>query len=296
MASEVLQRKIKTTQDLRDIVSNMKTLSSVSILQYEQANTVLDKYQRNLRDAFQVLAIHNGMPQIKSQKTPNKRHLFVLIGSDNGMVGKFNREVTEKVSDFIKEQKIAKKDTYFITIGKRLSALAEQAGFNILNGFATSNSVKAVIDLTETVLMHIEKAISKSRITDIYTCCHYRNGSAGISTEMKKILPVENAALQKLKHKKWETNNVPMMPVDNELMFKALTYEMLMITIARHINSSLSAEHYTRMTNMQNAEKNIDENLEEMNLLYQQQRQEEITNELIDVISGANAMQEKSKS
>lgn len=295
MAAEVLQRKIKTTQDLRDIVSNMKTLSSVSILQYEQANTVLDKYQRNLRDAFQVLAIHNGMPQIKSQKTPNPRHLFVLVGSDNGMVGKFNREVTEKVNNFIKEQKIAKKDAYFITIGKRLSALAEQSGFNILNSFATSNSVKSVIDLTETVLMHIEQAIRKSRITDIYTCCHYRNGTSGVSTEMKKILPIENAMLQKLKYKKWETNNVPMMPVDKELMFKALTSEMLMITIARHINSSLSAEHYTRMTNMQNAEKNIDENLEEMNLLYQQQRQEEITNELIDVISGANAMQEKNK-
>jgi F-type H+-transporting ATPase subunit gamma len=41
---------------------------------------------------------------------------------------------------------------------------------------------------------------------------------------------------------------------------------------------------------MQNAEKNIDESLEDMNLQYQQQRQESITDELIDVISGAEAM------
>ena len=47
------------------------------------------------------------------------------------------------------------------------------------------------------------------------------------------------------------------------------------------------------MTNMQNAEKNIDENLEELNLEYQQQRQADITDELIDVISGAEAMKDK---
>lgn len=293
MPAEVLQRKIKITQDLREIVSNMKTLSSVSILQYEQANTVLDKYQRNLRDGFQVLAMHNGIPQLNASKTSNPHYLFVLIGSDNGMVGKFNREITDEAVGFLREHKIARQDAYFITIGKRISALAEQAGFNILSGFATSNSVKAVIELTETVLVHIEEAVRKSRITDIYVCNHQRDGASVVSTEMKKILPVENDALQKLKYKKWETNNLPMLPVDKSAMFAALVYEMLMITLAKHINSSLSAEHYTRMTNMQNAEKNIDENLEEMNLIYQQQRQEEITNELIDVISGANAMQEE---
>ena len=64
-----------------------------------------------------------------------------------------------------------------------------------------------------------------------------------------------------------------------------------MIAIASQLNYSLAAEHYTRMTNMQNAEKNIDESLELMNLEYQQKRQESITDELIDVISGAEAMQ-----
>ena len=61
----------------------------------------------------------------------------------------------------------------------------------------------------------------------------------------------------------------------------------------RFLNDSLASEHFTRMTNMQEAEKNIDENLERMNLEYQQQRQENITDELIDVISGADAMRKK---
>ena len=129
MPAEALQRKIKTTKDLREIVSNMKTLSSVSILQYEQANTVLREYRRNLRDAFHALAIHNHIPNLTTPPRTHPRYLFILIGSDNGMVGRFNRELTENVKDFIKTQNINLADTYFITVGKRLSVLAEQAKF-----------------------------------------------------------------------------------------------------------------------------------------------------------------------
>ena len=291
MPIEALQRKIKTTNDLREIVGNMKTMSSVSILQYEQANAVLEKYQRNLQDAFHILALHDGIPPFASKQSAHPRYLFIVIGSDNGMVGRFNRELIEQVQAFVKTNKIAPSDANFIAIGKRLTALAEQAEFNLLSGYATSNSVKAVISLAETLIMRIDQAMRRQRITDIYTCFH-RRGSGKVNVEISKVLPAEPDDLLKLRKKRWETNNVPMLAVDKEKMFAALVGEILMIALSKQINASLAAEHYIRMTNMQNAEKNIDENLEKMNLEFQQQRQEEITGELIDVITGANAIAE----
>jgi len=292
MPIEKLQRKIKTTQELREIVSNMKTLSSVSILQYDQANTVLEKYQRNLQDAIHVLALHDGVPQAASEQPVHPRYLFIIIGSDNGMVGRFNRDLTERVQQFIKTEKIPASDAYFITIGKRLSALSEQADFNVLTGYATSNSVKAAVSLAETIILRLEQAMRRQRVTNVYTCFHRRTGT-GVSVNLQRILPVDKEGLLKLKKKKWETNNIPMLPVNKADMFAALVGEILMIALSKQINASLAAEHYIRMTNMQNAEKNIDESLEELNLEFQQQRQEEITGELIDVISGANAMAEE---
>ena len=290
MPAEALQRKIKTTKDLREIVSNMKTLSSVSILQYEQANTVLCEYRRNLQDAFHALAIHNNIPNLAAPPQVHQRYLFILIGSDNGMVGRFNRELTEKVKDFIKDQNIALADIRFITVGKRLSALAEQAKLSILSGFATSNSVKSIISLAEQAILRIDKAVLQYRISDVFACYHQRRKNSSVEMKIEKLLPIDMAGLQKMRHKKWETNNIPMVPSNPTEMFAALLRESLTIELARCLNSSLAAEHFTRMTNMQNAEKNIDENLEEMDLEYQQQRQEEITSELIDVISGANAI------
>lgn len=293
MAEEILRRKIKTTQDLHDIVCNMKMLSSVSILQYEQANKALDKYLRNLRDAFHVLALNNGLPQIENKISKQSKFLFLLIGSDNGMVGRFNREITDDAVNYIREQRLTLQDTLFITVGKRVNALAENKHLPICKSYAVSNSVKAVSLLSENIILNMDEIIRKKRITEVWVISHHRGEHGQVETERKRILPFDIKRLQKLRYKKWDTNNLPMLGVKAKEMFTELVNEALIIVLAKEINASLEAEHYTRMTNMQNAEKNIDENLEKLNLEYQQQRQEDITDELIDVISGAEAIREK---
>jgi len=293
MAVEILRRRIKTTQDLRDIVSNMKMLSSVSILQYEQADKALDKYLHNLRDAFHVLAINHGIPQIANRQNKQSRSLFLLIGSDNGMVGRFNREIIENVTQYLREKHLNLQNALFVIIGKRVSAMAENKHLRIYKNYAISNSVKAVSLLSENVILNIDEVIRREHIDEVWVISHHRGEHGQVKVERKKIIPFDIKRLQKLHSKKWETNNIPMLGVQSEKMFAELVNESLMITVAKEINASLASEHYTRMTNMQNAEKNIDENLEELNLEYQQQRQADITDELIDVISGAEAMKDK---
>ena len=82
----------------------------------------------------------------------------------------------------------------------------------------------------------------------------------------------------------------PRFSLPPEQIFSALMRERLLIELSTAITDALSAEHHMRLTTMQAAEKNIDENLEAMNLEYQQMRQENITTELLDVVSGAEAL------
>ena len=76
-------------------------------------------------------------------------------------------------------------------------------------------------------------------------------------------------------------------------MILGLVHEYLTVILSGGLTASLAAEHYARMVNMQQAEKNIDKSLEDMNLAYQQARQTQITDELIDIVSGAEAMKPK---
>ena len=289
MTIEALKKRIKVTEDLREIVGTMKALSSVSILQYEQANTALAQYRHNLKDAFHALIKQGGLPK-NEVKTAQNRQLVILIGTDNGMVGKFNKEILDKAKADLKKQGVSLKNTLFLTVGKRIGGLAMQSNLKLYAKYAVANSVKMVNTIAETVIMKIDEATRKEHITSVCVWYHKRNKNEPVSVQKQQIIPFDFAAYQKLKDKPWGTNNIPLIPIERKKMFAALLNEYLTIALASQLNYSLAAEHYTRMTNMQNAEKNIDESLEQMNLEYQQERQENITDELIDVISGAEAV------
>lgn len=289
MPIENLKRRIKVTEDLREIVGTMKALSSVSILQYEQANTALESYRSNLKDAFHALVRQGGALQ-NIQPSGNNRQLVILIGSDNGMVGKFNKEIIDMAKTDLRRQGVATKDVLFLTIGKRIGSIAAQNNFRLYAKYAVANSVKMVNTIAETVIMKIDEAVRKEHVGIVSVWYHKRRKNMPINVQKQQIIPFDLSAYKKLKDKPWGTNNIPLIPVERKKMFTALLNEYLTIALASQLNYSLAAEHYTRMTNMQNAEKNIDKSLEEMNLSYQQERQENITDELIDVISGAEAV------
>lgn len=288
MSIEALQKRIKTTEDLRGIVNTMKTLSSVSILQYEQANTTLKAYRENLKNAFWALVKIYGIPQIPAVRG-NQRYLLVLFGSDSGMVGKFNKEILSNVYEWLRAKKLKRNDVMLITVGKRITMLAEQEKFKIFAKYASANSAKAVGSIAEAVIIKIEQAINKHHINNVVLWYHKRSKQS-VELMKRKILPFNTDSLVRLKDKKWPTNNVPQITVKPEKLFSALVDQSLIISVVTMLNYSLAAEHFLRMTNMQNAEKNIDDNLEELNLTFQQMRQEQITGELIDVVAGYQAV------
>ena len=296
MSLETLQKRIKTTQEMREIISTMKSLSSASILQYDQANIALSAYLKNIRDAFHGM-IKSGKqlslpkaPPVEEQKT-----LTVLIGSDTGLVGRFNKELVENALSFLKAEGKEPKDCLFITVGKRPALLAEQRHLPLFAKYAVSNSLKAINSISGTVIVKIEQAIREQHISRVIVFYHRRIQGKPSLIEQRVLLPFSPEDFNELKKRPWPTNNIPQVTLSKEKLLNALIDEFLMIVLSGTICSSLAAEHYVRMVNMQNAEKNIDESLERMKQELQQKRQDEITEELIDVVSGSEAINNSKK-
>jgi F-type H+-transporting ATPase subunit gamma len=291
---ESLQKRIKTTEDLRDIVGMMKTLSSVSILQYDEASASLKGYRRNITDAFHALIKRGNIPP-SSFNTLHKtgKTLVILIGTDSGLVGRFNTELQRKAMTDLADAHIPLSDTLFIGVGKRVIGLLSSRKVNLFAKYAISNSIKTVNSLAGTLIIKIYEAIQKEKVASVYVYYHKREPAGQTSLEKTKLLPSDKNAYERLRQKKWDTNNVPLITMPPQKLFEALIKEYLMIELCSMLTYSLSAEHHTRMVNMQNAQKNIDESSEKLNLEYQQKRQDAITEELIDVVSGAEAIKKK---
>ncbi len=297
MSMETLSKRIKTTEDLRNIVSTMKSLSSVSILQYEQAQKSLIEYTHTIRNAFHALIKTNAVFIPAHEKTmAEPKTIAIVIGSDNGLVGRFNKEIMQTAALSLKEKGISPKEAVFITVGKRVAALAEQQQYDLFAKYAVSNSIKAINSIASTVIVRMEEAMEKTKATRVLLFYHKRLPNQPTEIEQVTLLPFDLQQYKNLKNEPWPTNNVPLITLKPQLLVSKLIQEYLMIVLSGAITMSLAAEHHARMINMQNAEKNIDESLEQMNLEFQQKRQEAITEELIDVVSGSEALQVKKRS
>lgn len=285
MTQEVLKKRIKTTNDLYGIVTTMKLLSSVSVGQYEKALVSLNQYTQTISLAFQGLfrqeffSLPNTSNHQKSGKT-----LVIVIGSDNGLVGRFNWELVQEVK---KESPLA--SMKLITIGKRLSTSFFSKGLKPDFSYSNSNTLSEISSLADTILTKVNQLISADNFEKVLLFYNKKENNS-FQAQKLQLLPFSEEILKQLKETPWSGRMLPLINPENETLFSALSQEYLIVFLVQALTSSLACEHYIRMLHMQQAEKNIEKKLAQLDLIYQQERQNQITNELIDIVSGAQAM------
>lgn len=290
MTLEQLNKRIKTTRDLKDIVSTMKLMSSVSVGPYEKAFASAQEYFKTLEEAFLAFTLTTGWmpPKEKALPADQKRAIMIVIGTDNGLVGGFNREVLKSADLYLKQHHYPIEQTDLICIGRRL-AVTNARSRKAVGVFQISNSIKELTPLAGAVLETIDQLTSTRNTHAVFLTFNEKKDQK-IRPRTVQLMPLSDIWLQSLKKRRWEGRMQPMMPAPKEALLKAFSREYLSVVLAGALTASLSAEHYTRMLNMQQAEKNIEESLQQMDLEYQQARQTAVTDELIDIVSGAESL------
>ena len=301
---EGLKRRIKTTTSLKDIVSSMKTLSAVSVGQYEKSTKALKQYSESIEMALLALIKGRTIPTIVSQNFKEKV-VAIVLGSDQGLVGKFNKSIANFTIKYLKENGININDVDFIVGGKSLSTKILSLGYDINTLFTMPSSVKAMITVAKKIVLKLSdiqseqqngiKEFSFSNMQlKVYIFFNRKNEKSVVESNVVQLLPIDANFLKKLSEKKWPTKNIPIYaPRSRRTLFSLFMRQLLFANIYNAVAQSLASEHFTRMMSMQNAEKNINEHLDAMNLEYQQRRQTEITNELLDVVIGAEVLKSK---
>ena len=303
---EGLKHRIKTTSSLRDIVSSMKTLSAVSVGQYEKSTKALQQYSESIELALQAILKNKSVPNPPKEKLKQKI-IAVVLGSDQGLVGKFNKSIANFAFDFFKSNNLKKEDITLIVGGRSLSSKILSLGWDINTLFTMPSSVKSMITVAKKIVLkfyevsveqhHGDKEFSfNNHNLKVYIFYNGKDKHSGLKQNVVQLLPIDVEFLKKIQERPWPTKNLPMYSAGSRRsLFSYFIRQLLFVDVYKAVSQSLAAEHFTRMVSMQNAEKNIDEHLENMNLEYQQRRQTEITNELLDVVIGAEVLNNKKK-
>lgn len=287
---ESLKRKIQSAQDLLGVVKTMKALAAVSIRQYQKAVESLSEYNRTVEMGLQVVLKNSQGTFAPMRSSAEKRMGAIVFGTDQGLCGQFNNIITAHALMEMNALGIAKENRIVISVGLRAADILEDSGQKILEIMSTPGSTAGITPMVQDITSVLEDWRFKRQIDSMVLYYNEYISGANYRPKTLKILPVDREWLKNLEKKKWESRTLPTFTMDWETIFRALIREYLFVSLYRAFADSLASENASRLAAMQSAEKNIEERLEDLFGQFHRQRQSTITEELIDIVSGFEAM------
>lgn len=286
-----LENRLKKIGDLGSVVSTMKSLAAVNIRHFENASEAAESYYSHLEKGFQILMLNR--PENYHLQPPSwKRELVVLIGSHQGMVGRFNEKAAEHASALTRDlmEEIGSDAVSLVCLGDRARTAIEGVGISVENVLPTAgnldDAVETVRDIQE-YLPQLSEDVAELAVRVVFNA---PVGGASYETRTRRILPLDRSLLEGLRDRPYPGKSYPLLRDSWERMLRSLSGEYLFIGLYDALVSSMASENSARLSAMQAAEKNIDEKMGEVRSRYNSRRQSSITDELLDITGGFEAL------
>lgn len=283
---ERLHHRIEKLGDLHTIVKTMKALSAVSIRQYEKGLLALNDYNYSVELGLYAAMQESEATPLVDAENSNARSAgtgIIVLGSDVGLCGQFNEDICRYTIE--QTRHIGENQHRYLTIGARVFQNIEREKLHVEQHFSSPSSLESITETVREVLVTVNKWRQQGEVQEVLI--FYNNYQAGSSYEPStlKLFPI---ALDQIKTNitQWPSNNIPTYTLPKEQLLSALLRQYFFVTVFRTCLESLAAEHSSRVNAMQASEKNIDKKLTAVTTHYRRSRQESVTAELLDVMSG----------
>ncbi|MGE4295114.1 MAG: ATP synthase F1 subunit gamma [Campylobacterales bacterium] len=289
-----IKRRIKSVNNTQKTTRAMKLVSTVKLKRAEEIATQSRAYSQKLNEmlstiarqieAFRVGGIESRFfTQIDAADV--KKADLIFVTADKGLCGGFNYRTIKAVSQKLEDYRENKTKVRLRGIGKKG---VEFFKFNRVELYDATVGLSSAPSY-EQAREHIAKSVTDymKGLTDQVVLVYngYKNM---ITQELREIvlLPVDLSRVEPLN----EGSLIEFEPGDDETILNSLVEKYVEFNLYYALIDSLAAEHSSRMQAMENATKNAKDLASRLTLEYNKARQEAITTELSEIVSGAEAM------
>jgi len=279
-----IRSRITSVGSTMQITSAMKMVSAAKLKRAQDAITQMRPYSNKLTELLQSLSssLDGSQNNQYSDQREVKKLLIVSITSNRGLCGGFNSYIIKSAKSIIEKQN-KNTDVEILSIGKKSSEHFTKNGYKM---FSVNDEVYN--DLTfENISKIAEKIINKflskefDRVVLVYN--QFKNAATQIIMN-ENFLPIDN-----VDEERTQTTDYIFEPNQNEIV-KELIPKSLKTQLFKAILDSHAAEHGARMTAMHKATDNAAELKKELTLTYNKARQAAITGEILEIVGGAEAL------
>jgi F-type H+-transporting ATPase subunit gamma len=250
----------------------------------------LRQFSRTVEMGIQIVMRSNQEERVQTRPGPRGRLGAIVFGSELGMCGQFNDLIVSYALDRCQELQGGKEKPAIMAVGARAVSRLEEAGEEVETCFDVPGSLSGITRRVQEILLKIEKWQSPGGIERIVLFHHKLVSGATYNPQTVPILPVDLEWLESLRQKPWPSRVLPTFTMARPRLIYALLGQYLFVSLYRALAESLASENAARLASMQAAENNIEERLRELRQQYNQLRQSTITEELLDIVAGFEAL------
>lgn len=281
-----IKKRIRAVESTKQITKAMEMVAAARLRRAQQQIESYRPYAHKMQEMLSNLSEASGEiehPYFEVREV--KRAVMVLFTSDRGLCGSFNSNLIRRATLWLKEHK--DENPALILVGKRAWDYFKRRDVEILahyQDFGGKMDLRQVRRITsELSEMFIAKQVDK--ISFIYSA--FLSMSSFKITEMQ-FLPIQSD-FEAGEDAKGPAKEYIFEP-DPEEIYKRLLPNYALVQVQMALAESLASEHGTRMIAMGSATKNAGDMIEHLTLVRNKARQASITKELLDIVCGAEAL------
>ena len=283
-----LRRRTKSVKNTQQITSAMKMVSAAKLRRAQDAILSARPFAKKMLEVLNSLATRaepEAHPLLRVRKASNID--VIVISADKGLCGSFNANILKKAESFLANVESESLESQ--VVGKKSRDYFKRRQYNIRHEFvdifrALKYETAGVV--ARPLIERYSNVEGEDRVDAVYLIYNEFKSVMQQDVVVERLLPIEKLTFEKPEE-------------ELDYIYEPTAAEIYDAVIPRHVEyqvwhallESAAAEHGARMTAMENASKNATELIEQLTLTMNKVRQSTITREILEIVSGAEAIQ-----
>ena len=290
-----LKIRINITKNTQKITSAMKMVSAAKLRRAQEqavaARPYAERMERVLGSLAASMAGKDNAPALLAGTGSDQVHLLVVMTSDRGLCGAFNSSIVRQARKMARDLKANGKTVNILTVGRKAKEqLKREFQPLIVGSIEDVGKPRLTFDAAAKIAVQIRHMFEAGEF-DVCTIIYnkFKSAIAQIVTP-QQLIPFALASANENNAAKTADAQLYEYEPDEESILADLLPRNMSMQVYRALLENAASEHGARMTAMDNATRNAGEMINKLTINYNRTRQANITKELIEIISGAEAV------
>ncbi|WP_068783839.1 ATP synthase F1 subunit gamma [Paenibacillus phocaensis] len=277
-----IKRQIKSVQNTRQITKAMEMVASAKLRKAQERAQASRPYAEKLKEVVSsIAAASQGVSHPMLVTRPVKRTAYIVITSDGGLVGGYNANILRKVTDLLRSRHASSSEYELFVIGRKGRDYLKRRNYPVVQEVTELSDSPRFADIKSLTYAAVQ-GFETEQFDEIYVCYNrFVNAITQLPT-VERLLPFDS-----VEHEgpasSYEYEPSP------EGVLEVLLPKYAETLIFGALLDGKASELGAKMTAMGSATKNASKMINELTLTYNRARQAAITQEITEIVAGANA-------